>query len=213
MRLSRRSTLGGAASIAGGASVLLAACGGGSGQARRFTQEVNPKVTVQYTHEGGNFDEKYQVLAAGGSTPDVGFGTVANYKAHVARGLAGYLDELAKRDKTFKEADYDGYWLEALRYKGKLAGLPWDPGMVSLFYNRGVFAKGGVPLPKATEPMTWEDTVELAKRLTKGPDPSWTTRRRSRRCSGWPTCGRGSRYRARRGIPERRRGSPQGSWR
>ncbi len=134
---------------------------------RRFAQEVNTKVTVQYTHEAGNFDEKYQVLAAGGSSPDVGFGTVANFKAHVARGLAGSLDELAKRDKQFKEADYDAYWLEALRYKGRLSGLPWDPGMVALFVNRSVFAKSGVPLPKPDAPMTWEDTLELAKRMTK----------------------------------------------
>src|SRR5204863_10107648 len=103
--------------------------------ARRFTQEISPKVTVQYTHEPGNFDEKYQVLAAGGSSPDVGFGTVANYKVHVARGNAGYLDELAKRDKQFKEADYDSYWLEVLKYKGRLGGLPWDPGMVVLMFN------------------------------------------------------------------------------
>ena len=134
---------------------------------RRFTQEVNPKVTVQYTHEAGNFDEKYQVLAAGGSTPDVAFGTVAFFKAHVARGLAAPLDELAKRDKQFKEADYDAYWLEALRYKGRLSGLPWDPGMVALYFNRSVLSKSGVPFPKADAPMTWEDTLELSKRLTK----------------------------------------------
>src|SRR5688500_6815102 len=134
---------------------------------RRFTQEVAPKVTVQYTHEAGNFDEKYQVLAAGGSSPDVGFGAVANYKVHVARGTAAYLDELAKRDKAFKEADYDAYWLEALRYKGRLAGMPWDPGMVSLLFNRGIFAKDGMKLPDTTAPMTWEDTAELAKRFVK----------------------------------------------
>src|SRR5687768_351203 len=134
---------------------------------KRFTQEVAPKVTIEYTHEPGNFDEKYQVLASGGSTPDVAFGTVANYKVHVARGTAAYLDELAKRDKAFKEADYDAYWLEALRYKGRLAGTPWDPGMVVLQFNRGVFAKDGMKLPDTTTPMTWEDTAELAKRFVK----------------------------------------------
>ena len=110
--------------------------------------QEHPNVTVQYTHEGGNFDQKYQVLAAGGQTPDVGFGTVANYKSHVARGLAGYLDDLAKRDKAFKEAEYDAYWLEALRYKGRLAGLPWDPGMVCLMFNRSLLQKAGVPSPE-----------------------------------------------------------------
>jgi multiple sugar transport system substrate-binding protein len=140
----------------------------------RFMQE-HPHVTVQYTHESGNFDQKYQVLAAGGQTPDVGFGTVANYKSHVARGLAGHLDDLAKSDKTFKEADYDAYWLEALRYKGRLAGLPWDPGMVCLMFNRSLLQKAGVPLPSASTPLTWEETVDLARRLTQdtgaGPDP------------------------------------------
>jgi multiple sugar transport system substrate-binding protein len=140
----------------------------------RFMKE-HPNVTVQYTHEGGNFDQKYQVLAAGGQTPDVGFSTVANYKSHVARGLAGYLDDLAKRDKTFQEAEYDAYWLEALRYKNRLAGLPWDPGMVCLMFNRSLLQKAGVAFPPAGRPLTWEDAVDLAKRLTKdtgeGADP------------------------------------------
>ncbi|HET7768774.1 MAG TPA: extracellular solute-binding protein [Chloroflexota bacterium] len=134
---------------------------------RRFTQEVAPKVTVQYTHEPGNFDEKYQVLASGGQTPDVAFGTVANYKVHVARGSAAYLDELAKRDKAFKEADYDAYWLEALRYKSRLSGLPWDPGMVVLQFNRNVFNKEGLKTPDTATPMTWEDVAELSRRFVK----------------------------------------------
>jgi multiple sugar transport system substrate-binding protein len=135
--------------------------------AKRFTQEIAPKVTVQYTHETGNFEEKWQVLATGGTPADAGFGTVANYKVHVARGTAAFLDELAKRDKQFKEADYDAYWLEALRYKNRLAGLPWDPGMVVLMFNKGILAKEGLKAPDPNTPMTWEDTVELSKRLTK----------------------------------------------
>src|SRR5688500_16070051 len=134
---------------------------------RRFTQEVAPKVNVQYTHEPGNFDEKYQVLASGGQTPDVAFGTVANNKVHVARGSAAYLDELAKRDKAFKEADYDAYWLEALRYKSRLAGLPWDPGMVALQFNKNIFNKEGLKTPDTTTPMSWEDVAELSKRFVK----------------------------------------------
>ena len=140
----------------------------------RFMKET-PGITVQFTHETGNFDEKYAVLAAGGQSPDVGFSTVALYKTHVARGLAGYLDDLAKRDKTFKEADYDAYWLEALKYKGRLAGVPWDPGMVCLMFNRNLLQKAGVKYPDATNPLTWDDVIDLGKRLTKdtgnGADP------------------------------------------
>jgi multiple sugar transport system substrate-binding protein len=133
---------------------------------KRFMQD-HPAIKVEYTHEPGNFDQKYQVLAAGGQTPDVGFSTVANFKVHVANGISASFDDLAKRDKTFKIEDYDAYWLEALKYRGKLSGLPWDPGMVVLMFNRNVLQKAGVTFPDTTNPMTWEDTVELAKRLTK----------------------------------------------
>jgi multiple sugar transport system substrate-binding protein len=133
---------------------------------QRFMKE-NPGITVQYTHETGNFDQKYAVMAAADQTPDVGFSTVANFKGHVARGLSSYLDELTKRDRQFKEADYDGYWLEALRYKGRLSGLPWDPGMVVLQFNRNVFQRSGVPFPDAKNPLTWEDTIELSRRLVR----------------------------------------------
>jgi len=134
---------------------------------KRFMQQ-NPKVTVEFTPVvQGDFDEKYQVLNSGGTAPDVAFAIVATYKSHIARGVAAPLDELAKRDKSFKEADYDSYWLEALRYKGKLVGMPWDPGMVALHFNRSIFEKAGVKFPDATTPMTWEDTLDVAKRLTK----------------------------------------------
>jgi multiple sugar transport system substrate-binding protein len=143
--------------------------------AQRFSRE-NPGITVEYTHEAGNFDEKYQVLAAGGQTPDVAFGTVANFKSHVARGLAAYVDDLAKRDRQFKEQEYDEYWLVALKYKGRLAGLPWDPGMVVLYFNRNVFQKAGIRFPDPTTPLAWDDVIELGKRLTResgGQVESW----------------------------------------
>jgi multiple sugar transport system substrate-binding protein len=130
-----------------------------------FTREF-PSITVEYTHEAGSFDQKYAVLAASDQTPDVGFSTVAQFKGHLARGAAAYLDELAKRDKQFKEGDYDAYWLAALKYKGRLGGLPWDPGMVVLHYNKNVLQRAGVSLPDARAPLTWEQTIELAKRLT-----------------------------------------------
>ncbi len=131
---------------------------------RSFSERF-PQITVQYTHESGNFDQKYTVLGASDQLPDVGFGTVAFYKGHVARGLATYLDELVKRDKAFHEQDYDPYWLVALKYKGRLAGLPWDPGMVVLAYNRNLFQKAGIPFPDPKTPMTWEDTIDIARRL------------------------------------------------
>jgi multiple sugar transport system substrate-binding protein len=131
----------------------------------RFTQQF-PNVAVQYTHEASNPDQKYQVLAASDQTPDVYFGTAAFYKAHLASGIATAVDDLAKRDRQFKEADYDAYWLVTLRYKVKLGGMPWDPGMWVLFYNRNLFQRAGLKFPDAATPLNWEDVVDMARRLT-----------------------------------------------
>src|SRR5437773_2757426 len=62
-----------------------------------FSKE-NPGITVQYTHEPSNFDQKWTVLASSGQLPDMGFGTVAFFKGQIAGGAAIPVDDLAKRD-------------------------------------------------------------------------------------------------------------------
>ncbi|CAG7618001.1 hypothetical protein PAESOLCIP111_02072 [Paenibacillus solanacearum] len=48
---------------------------------------------------------------------------------------------------------------------GGMYGLPVNTTSAALFYNKSLFDKFGVPYPK--EGMTWDETYELAKQLTR----------------------------------------------
>jgi multiple sugar transport system substrate-binding protein len=58
---------------------------------------------------------------------------------------------------------------------GKLMALPLYTSSVALFCNPAVFRAAGVPLPGTdqSQRMTWEETLELAKRLTNASTQTW----------------------------------------
>ncbi len=127
--------------------------------------ERNPHVTIAYAHESGNFDEKYQTLIAAGQQPDVFFNSNAGFKYYVARGVTTFLDEYARKDREFKESDYEPYWMELVKYKKRLAALPYDPGMFVNYVNKTHFQKAGLRVFDTRTPATWEDVLEAGKRL------------------------------------------------
>jgi multiple sugar transport system substrate-binding protein len=55
--------------------------------------------------------------------------------------------------------------IKVLSDKGEIYGLPYFAQLNALFYNKNIFDKFGVPYPK--DGMTWDDAVELAKKVTR----------------------------------------------
>jgi multiple sugar transport system substrate-binding protein len=55
--------------------------------------------------------------------------------------------------------------LQAYGDKGQIWGLPMSPSLYGTLYNKDLFDKFGVPYPR--DDMTWEETLELAKRVTR----------------------------------------------
>lgn len=72
--------------------------------------------------------------------------------------------------------------IKALSDQGELIGLPNMLQFNALYYNKEIFDRFGVPYPK--DGMTWEDTIELARKVTRteggveyrGLDPDYLTR-------------------------------------
>lgn len=63
---------------------------------------------------------------------------------------------------------FDDQVLDGMRDRDKkeiLYGLPFAQDFYALFYNKDLFDKFGVAYPK--DGMTWEDAIELAKKLTR----------------------------------------------
>ncbi|ULL13848.1 extracellular solute-binding protein [Paenibacillus sp. H1-7] len=58
--------------------------------------------------------------------------------------------------------------IKELSDKGEIYGVPYQIQFYALYYNKDLFDKFGVPYPK--DGMTWEDTVELTRKMSRMQD-------------------------------------------
>lgn len=102
--------------------------------------------------------------------PDVLMLTAEQYQNFAADGKLFQLDPVIGQDK-FNLSGLLPSMLEYIKAKGdgKIYGLAPSFYSQALFYNKDLFDKNGVPYPK--DQMSWEDTLNLAKRFpTSGND-------------------------------------------
>ena len=120
-----------------------------------------------------NNDSKLLSMIASGNPPDIirctGFDEVPVF---VQRGILMPLDDyIAKSDKLNLDNMYEVANMCRFdgekRGEGSLYALPKDWSPIGLWINKDVFAEAGIPLPSETEPMTWKEFGELAKKLVK----------------------------------------------
>ncbi len=113
-----------------------------------------------------DYENELIAQAAGGSTPDVGFGLISTNVIHYLKKINRSLTPFIAKDKSFKRTDYDPYWLDVFDWHGQLVAVPLDPAMVVTYYNKTLFDNASRRYPDPTTAMTWEDTIALAKELT-----------------------------------------------
>jgi multiple sugar transport system substrate-binding protein len=129
-------------------------------------QQLHPEITVDNQPVTGNFDEKLSTLLAGNVAPDAFFGQAATFLVYPIKGATIALDSYAAKGVDFKTSDYYPYWLKTMQWRGKLVALPYDPGMVVLFYNKTLLDKAGLPYPDAKSAVTWDKLLTMAEQLT-----------------------------------------------
>ncbi|QHT59429.1 sugar ABC transporter substrate-binding protein [Paenibacillus lycopersici] len=115
-----------------------------------------------------------QVAANSPDTPDLirvqGSSEIPFY---VSRGLALNLDPYFENSAAFPKDDildianvyrFDG----TMQGQGPIYGFPkdWSPDY-DLWVNKKMFTEAGIPLPSDKEPMTYDEMLDLAKKLTK----------------------------------------------
>lgn len=120
-----------------------------------------------------NNDTKLLSMIASGNPPDViRCAAYDEIPVFVQRGILMPLDDyIAESDnlnldslhEAAKLCRFDG----SERGTGSLYGLPKDWCPIGLWINKDVFAAEEIPLPSETEPMTWEEFADLARRLVK----------------------------------------------
>jgi raffinose/stachyose/melibiose transport system substrate-binding protein len=123
----------------------------------------HPNVKIEITVlENEAFKTKLTTVMQSGTPPDIfqswGGGTMNEYaKAGLLKDITADLDADggAWRD-TFAPGA-----LGVFSYEGKNFGVPWDMGMVGMWYNKDLFAEAGIEAP----PTTWEAFLEDVQTL------------------------------------------------
>ncbi|MFC4852283.1 ABC transporter substrate-binding protein [Actinophytocola glycyrrhizae] len=102
---------------------------------------------------------------ASGDAPDVFLINYRQYAPFVQRGAVRPIGPLIE-EAGVDIADYYEEPLRAFTYDGALQCMPQNISSLVVYWNRGLFARAGVPAPKAD--WSWEEFAATAKALTGG---------------------------------------------
>jgi raffinose/stachyose/melibiose transport system substrate-binding protein len=124
---------------------------------------LHPNVTIHITIlENEAFKTKLATSIQSGQIPDLfqswGGGIMA------AQADAGALKDITADVASWKDTVNPGA-LSIYAYKGKQYGIPWDMGMIGVWYNKALFTKAGI----TGAPVTWDDfTADVSKLKAAG---------------------------------------------
>ncbi|GMX66808.1 sugar ABC transporter substrate-binding protein [Paenibacillus elgii] len=134
-------------------------------------EEKYPDIKVNYLHIPADYVGKMNTILAGGDAPDVFYVPDGDFGRWVSQGLllpmekyvkASQIDTADMWESSLVRYRYDG----AVVGKGELYALPKDIGPTVLFYNKDIFQKMNVPFPSADTPMTFDQLLDTAQKLT-----------------------------------------------
>jgi multiple sugar transport system substrate-binding protein len=146
-------------------------------QIHKNFQAKNPHVEVLFeAPAGGGYGRKIGIMLAGGVAPDVFSINWDMVQIFGQRDQLFDLTEVAKTDGQFG-TDLDAYHPKIanwMKFKGRQLGVGLDHDNVGVYWNVSLFEEMGVPpLTDIHEDWTWDDAVEIAKKLTKPEDKQY----------------------------------------
>jgi multiple sugar transport system substrate-binding protein len=133
-------------------------------------ERKHPGIKVRFNEAFGDrmYDGKLLTLIAGGVAPDVFHVVQSNFPSYAAKENVLPLDEFISNDPSFSLDDFFPKMADAMRYKGKLVGLPSDFSTIVMFYNRDLFDRHQIAYPR--QDWTWDEYLDIALRLTHDTD-------------------------------------------
>ena len=129
---------------------------------------AHPNVKINITIlENEAFKTKLSTAMQSGQVPDLfqswGGGTMqAQVDAGMLKDITSDVASWATKDTINEGA------LKIYQINGKQYGIPWDMGMIGVWYNKALFTKAGITAP----PATWDDFLaDVTKLKTAGITP------------------------------------------
>lgn len=128
----------------------------------------NPDVKIEAIYSGSYQDTIAKVITAarGGNAPQLSVALSVDMFTLIDEDLIVPFDDFIKTDED--RAWISGFFpafMENSQTGGKTYGIPFQRSTPVLYWNKALFAEAGLDPERA--PATWEDMVEMGKKLTK----------------------------------------------
>lgn len=129
-------------------------------------KKAYPNITLELVRSGTKGNSPAELVAAG-TFPDLVFASSRSYFTFTKLKVPTDLTETVKKN-NLDLTKFEPSAIEAIRNygdRGELYGIPMFVNVNALYYNKDIFDKFALPYPK--DGMTWEETIDLAKRTTR----------------------------------------------
>ena len=132
-----------------------------------FFQKFYPNMKPAYEVTPSGYEEKLLASIASGDPPNLAYVHESRFASFASQGAMMPLDDLLA--KTPLIDGNDKYPLDVLapnnKWQGKWLAFPYGAAFLFMAYNKSMFQKASVPLPK--EGWTWQDFFTAMTALTK----------------------------------------------
>ncbi|MFC1736838.1 ABC transporter substrate-binding protein [Candidatus Hydrogenedentota bacterium] len=131
--------------------------------AQKF-ESRNPEISIKCERVSGrNYQRKILMSMAAKVPPDVLMFEDEPFRQYAEKGVFTPLSSYIERD-NYDLSDFWEIGLDNFRYKEKLYGFPKNTVINIVYYNKNLFDRAGLDYP--TDDWTWDEFLELAKKLT-----------------------------------------------
>ena len=129
------------------------------------------EVTVSYMSKSAYF-EKLNIGLPAGSAPDI---IALNVPSDIDYSKRGFLLDISDlfESGAIDLSRYPEHTIAAHTIDGVLHGVPRDYDSLAVYYNKAIFDAAGEPYP--TGDWTWDEFVEVAKRITRADEGIYGT--------------------------------------
>lgn len=124
------------------------------------------RVTLSQVPSDADYTKRLTADFAAGTPADVILLNYRRYGAYAAKGAFEPVGPYLAQRAALKQADFFPELIAPFSRNGVLVGIPQNASSLVIYYNKDLFARGGVAFPQAG--WTWADFLRTAQALTKG---------------------------------------------
>lgn len=124
------------------------------------------RITVKHVFvPWGEIFTKNKAAIAAGNPVDVIVNDVSSVANRASAGEVEDLTPYLSKDTDFKEEDFYQNYMNAMKYEGKIYGMPFAVDNRIIYYNKDHFKDAG--LDPENPPKTWAELKEVAAKLDR----------------------------------------------